>query len=83
MGAEEGSSVEVKEIAMPSVITIEGGGEVSELEEAKKKGEKCKWVKNPRTGCEVELCFVGKAKSRTGWKFVGSARCSKSKKKKG
>jgi len=38
------------------------------------RGEKCKWVKNPRTGCEAKLCFVGKsAKHRTGWSFVESS----------
>jgi hypothetical protein len=68
---------------MPSVFTIEGT-DVGELPTRSKKGtalagtddDNCKWVKNPRTGCEVKLCFVGKAQSRTGWKFEkGSTRC--------
>jgi len=62
---------------MPSVFTIEGTDEsqnkaLGEID----GGDKCKWVKNPRTGCEMQLCFVGKAESRTGWKFKkGSSRC--------
>ncbi len=50
---------------MPSVITIDGV-DSPDL----KGGEKCKWVANPRTGCRSRLCYVGKSKSRTGWKFT-------------
>lgn len=58
---------------MPSVFTIEGADLGEDRDERK---HKCKWVKNPRTGCEVKLCYVGKGKSRTGWKFEkGSTRC--------
>jgi len=43
----------------------------------------CKTVHNPRTGCSMQLCYVGKGartrkgkKSRTGWEFKeGSSRC--------
>jgi hypothetical protein len=43
----------------------------------------CKDVKNPRTGCTMQLCYVGRGsrtksgkKSRTGWEFKqGSSRC--------
>lgn len=43
----------------------------------------CKTVRNPRTGCEMQLCYVGVGattksgkKSRTGWTFKpGSSRC--------
>jgi len=38
--------------------------------------DNCKWVKNPRTGCEIQLCRVDKTESRTGWKFKeGTSRC--------
>jgi hypothetical protein len=65
---------------MPSVFTIEGA-EIGEDEGAEeRKGERCKTVKNPRTGCEMQLCYVGRDKelggTRTGWKFMkGSSRC--------
>lgn len=29
----------------------------------------CKSVRNSRTGKCMQLCFVGKAKSRSGWSF--------------
>jgi hypothetical protein len=53
---------------MPSVFTIEGA-----------EKSRCKIVKNPKTGCSVQLCFVGKSKkNRSGWKFMkGSTRCSR------
>ena len=72
---------------MPSVFTIEGTDvgaprrrkrakrAKAELGEAPQVGD-CKTVKNPRTGCSMQLCYVGKAKSRTGWKFKkGSSHC--------
>jgi hypothetical protein len=45
----------------------------------------CKAVNNPKTGCEMQLCYVGLGartrtgkKSRTGWEFQqGSSRCSR------
>ncbi len=74
---------------MPSVFTIEGtdiaapkkskrprssGG----LASANAKIGDCKTVRNPRTGCSMQLCFVGKAHSRTGWKFKkGSSSCTR------
>ena len=59
---------------MPSVMTIEGAG--SRGRERLDDGEKCKWVRNPKTGCETQLCFVGKSRSRSGWKFMkGTSRC--------
>ena len=59
---------------MPSVFTIEGPGPASK---AKAAIGDCKEVHNPRTGCSMQLCFVGKsAKCRSGWKFKkGSSRC--------
>jgi len=32
----------------------------------------CKRVWNPRTKRHAELCYVGKARSRTGWQFTKS-----------
>lgn len=53
---------------MPHVFALSG----SSLGKTE-KADKCKWVKNPRTGCEAKLCNVGKsAKHRTGWTFVES-----------
>lgn len=77
---------------MPSVFTIDGveaprkgKGKRSkaQLEGAAPTVGDCKTVKNPRTGCEMQLCYVGlgartkKGKpSRTGWEFqAGSSRC--------
>jgi hypothetical protein len=77
---------------MPSVFTIDG------VEPKPKRSRKnagalgdtpvvgfCKTVKNPRTNCEMQLCYVGLGartrkgkKSRTGWEFQqGSSRCSR------
>jgi hypothetical protein len=73
---------------MPSVFTIEGTDvgtprrrkrakrAKSDLGDAAPQVGDCKTVKNPRTGCSMQLCYVGKAKSRTGWKFKkGSSHC--------
>jgi hypothetical protein len=55
---------------MPHVFAL-SGAEFGAPE--KKEGERCRWVKNPRTGCESKLCFVGKSsKSKTGWAFTES-----------
>lgn len=72
---------------MPSVFTI-SGGETKRKRKAAALGDtpvvgNCKTVKNPRTGCEMQLCYVGQGtrtasgkKSRTGWEFKkGSSRC--------
>lgn len=77
---------------MPSVFTIDGAEPKArkskrsraQLGEAPVVGF-CKTVKNPRTGCEMQLCYVGPGartksgkKSRTGWEFKqGSSRCSR------
>lgn len=72
---------------MPSVFTIEGTDVPTKksrkrartsLGDAPSIGD-CKTVKNPRTGCSMQLCYVGKGKnSRTGWKFMkGSSNCPK------
>lgn len=76
---------------MPSVFTIDGADPTppkkprrapKALAGAPVVGF-CKTVKNPRTGCEMQLCYVGVGsrtkngkKSRTGWEFQeGSSRC--------
>ena len=75
---------------MPSVFTIEGT-DVPPRKKSKRARKPrarqtlgdtpnigdCKTVTNPRTGCTMQLCYVGKGKkSRTGWKFQkGSSRC--------
>jgi hypothetical protein len=76
---------------VPSVFTISGGETKSKR---KRKNVQlgdtpvvgfCKTTKNPRTGCSMELCYVGIGaktksgkKSRTGWEFKqGSSRCSR------
>jgi hypothetical protein len=76
---------------MPSVFTI--GEVVRKPKRARKSRDaqlgdvpvvgNCKPVKNPKTGCEMQLCYVGLGtptrngkKSRTGWEFQsGSSRC--------
>lgn len=80
---------------MPSVFTIDGTDTPTKKTKAKKpkRARKalgaaavvgdCKTVKNPRTGCSMQLCYVGQGtrtrngkKSRTGWEFQeGSSRC--------
>lgn len=78
---------------MPSVFTIDGVEtppkksrkrvSKAQLGEAAPNIGDCKTVKNPRTGCEMQLCYVGLGartksgkKSRTGWEFQpGSSRC--------
>jgi hypothetical protein len=76
---------------MPSIFTIDGVESMSEKRKAREKAlagtapvvGDCKTVKNPRTGCEIQLCYVGVGattksgkKSRTGWEFKkGSYRC--------
>jgi hypothetical protein len=80
---------------MPSVFTIEGTDvpppkkskrprkvKAAQLGDVPAIGA-CKTVHNPRTGCEMQLCYVGLGaptrkgkKSRTGWEFQeGSSRC--------
>lgn len=74
---------------MPSVFTIAGTDRPAK-KAASSNGlgvavGHCKTVKNPRTGCSMQLCFVGKGaklpsgkKSRTGWAFQsGSSKCSR------
>lgn len=81
---------------MPSVFTIEGTDAVptkTKKPRARKSRTKhvnsatigahvgdCKTVKNPRTGCSMQLCYIGKhartkngKKSRTGWEFQSSS----------
>jgi len=82
---------------MPSVFTIDGAT-VPPAKPAKAKRVRktatlgdtpvigfCKSVSNPKTSCEMQLCYVGLGtrtrtgkKSRTGWEFQqGSSRCSR------
>lgn len=57
---------------MPSVFTIQG----PDLGRSRKR--RCKRVRNGRNGCTIEICYVGKDKSPTGWKFSkGSTSCPK------
>jgi len=79
---------------MPSVFVLDGV--TTPKPETKKKAKRerkalgdapvigfCKTVKNSRTGCSMQLCYVGVGartshgkKSRTGWEFqAGSSRC--------
>jgi hypothetical protein len=75
---------------VPSVFTIDGAE--PRARKSKRKNAQlgdvpvvgfCKTVKNPRTGCEMQLCYVGPGtrtasgkKSKTGWEFKkGSSRC--------
>ena len=53
---------------MPSVFTISG---------PRLRGERCKWVNNGKSGCKIQLCFVGKSqKHPTGWSFIkGTSTC--------
>lgn len=76
---------------MPSVFTIDGA-DIPAPKRSKRPRKTlgddpaigdCKTVKNPRTGCEMQLCYVGLGartrkgkKSRTGWEFQqGSSSC--------
>jgi len=72
---------------VPSVFVI-SGGETKRKRSSKQLGDTpvigfCKTVKNTRTGCDMQLCYVGQGsrtasgkKSRTGWEFKkGSSRC--------
>lgn len=74
---------------MPSVFTIEGAPVAASRKPRKSKAKSkafngnpqigdCQTVKNPRTGCSMQLCYVGKSRSsKTGWKFQkGSSSCS-------
>ena len=75
---------------MPSVFTIEGAPVATrkprKARKAKSKSKAfngnpqigdCQTVKNPRTGCSMQLCYVGKSRSKTGWKFQkGSSSCA-------
>lgn len=78
---------------MPSVFTIEGTDAVPTKPKKAPRARKakspatlgarvgdCKTVKNPRTGCSMQLCYIGKhartkngKKSRTGWEFQSSS----------
>lgn len=77
---------------MPSVFTIDGT-DAPAPKKAKRSRKQlgdvpvvgfCKTVENPRTGCSMQLCYVGVGartrngkKSRTGWEFQpGSQRCA-------
>lgn len=79
---------------MPSVFVLDGADPApTKKSKQSKRAPKtlgdtpvvgfCKTVKNPRTGCEMQLCYVGVGsrtrngkKSRTGWEFQeGSSRC--------
>lgn len=77
---------------MPSVFTIDGVDVKPPRKSKRAKAQlgnapvvgDCKTVKNPRTGCEMQLCYVGVGTrtgksgkpSRTGWAFQeGSSRC--------
>lgn len=60
---------------MPSILTLEGPPpKKSRKRKAKSSGTECrigdcKPVFNRRTKRSVQLCCVGKAKSRSGWLF--------------
>ena len=69
---------------MPSIFTIEGAETPAARRKRKRElgdantpdNAECRTVKNPRTGCEMQLCRVPKSESRTGWKFKkGSSSC--------
>jgi hypothetical protein len=79
---------------MPSVFTIDGTDVKPKPAKRAKRTRKalgdappnlgdCRTVKNPRTGCSMQLCYVGIGaptrngkKSRTGWEFQeGSSSC--------
>jgi hypothetical protein len=78
---------------MPSVFTIDGTDvpkpkRGKRVRKPKTLGDTpvvgfCKTVDNPRTGCSMQLCYIGPGartrkgkKSRTGWEFQeGSSRC--------
>lgn len=70
---------------MPSVFTIEGTDVPEPPRRKKRRGldgadngddNGCKWVENPRTGCEIQLCPVSKEENLTGWQFQkGTSRC--------
>lgn len=78
---------------MPSVFTIDGTDVPTKKAKKPKRTRKalgdtpvvgnCKTVKNPRTGCSMQLCYVGVGaptrngkKSRTGWEFQeGTSSC--------
>jgi len=77
---------------MPSVFVLDGANPApsKKAKRARKSLDgaapvvgDCKTVHNPRTGCEMQLCYVGVGartrngkKSRTGWEFQeGSSRC--------
>lgn len=57
---------------MASAITLDGPGD---RRDGPHVGD-CKRVYNPRTKRHVQLCYVGKGRSKTGWQFVktGAAR---------
>lgn len=54
---------------MPSIFTIQGADKPRKGKGPCAVGT-CKQVYNGRTKRHAKLCCVGKAKSRTGWKFV-------------
>jgi len=79
---------------MPSVFVLDGTDAPPKKTKKKPKRARkalgaaavigdCKTVKNPRTKCSMQLCYVGTGartrrgkKSRTGWEFQeGSSRC--------
>lgn len=56
---------------MPSVFTIEGTDGPAQPHIGF-----CKTVTNKKTGCSMQLCYVGKAQAKTGWKFKkGTSHC--------
>ena len=78
---------------MPSVFVLDGADAPKKSKRKRSRATLgdapvvgfCKAVSNPRTGCEMQLCYVGLGartrtgkKSRTGWEFQqGSSRCSR------
>lgn len=50
---------------MAKIMSLDGAGALGDT-----RGERCKCVRNSRTGKGVKLCFVGKSKKhRSGWAF--------------
>jgi len=78
---------------MPSVFVLDGADAPKKPKRKRSRATLgdapavgfCKTVDNPRTGCSMQLCYVGVGartrkgkKSRTGWEFQqGSSRCSR------
>jgi hypothetical protein len=64
---------------MPSILSLSGAGSRRRRRglgaPPADEGDRCRCVKNPRTGRTTKICFVGKSKKhRSGWKIVGVCR---------